>query len=90
MGGSQAKLHSVLLTACFSPPGLCVFHPFDIRQVYISGHGGNEFMKFQDTEELMAQVGVCGCGFVWGLGLLGSVGLAESYEARLAGILQSV
>lgn len=26
-------------------------------QVYISGHGGNEFMKFQDTEELMAQVG---------------------------------
>ena len=28
-------------------------------QVYISGHGGNEFMKFQDTEELMAQVCVC-------------------------------
>jgi hypothetical protein len=27
-------------------------------QVYISGHGGNEFMKFQDTEELMAQVGL--------------------------------
>jgi len=24
-------------------------------QVYISGHGGNEFMKFQDTAELMAQ-----------------------------------
>eukprot|EP00878_Enallax_costatus_P031621 GHUV01034585.1.p1 GENE.GHUV01034585.1~~GHUV01034585.1.p1 ORF type:complete len:404 (+),score=96.46 GHUV01034585.1:190-1401(+) len=23
--------------------------------VYISGHGGNEFMKFQDTQELMAQ-----------------------------------
>lgn len=22
--------------------------------VYISGHGGNEFMKFQDSEELMA------------------------------------
>jgi hypothetical protein len=27
-----------------------------VPQVYISGHGGNEFMKFQDTEELMAQV----------------------------------
>lgn len=27
-----------------------------LPQVYISGHGGNEFMKFQDTEELMAQV----------------------------------
>jgi glycosylphosphatidylinositol transamidase (GPIT) subunit GPI8 len=26
--------------------------------VYISGHGGNEFMKFQDVEELMAQVGL--------------------------------
>ena len=24
------------------------------KQVYLSGHGGNEFMKFQDTQELMA------------------------------------
>ncbi len=23
-------------------------------KVYISGHGGNEFMKFQDTQELLA------------------------------------
>ena len=25
------------------------------EQIYISGHGGNEFMKFQDVEDLMAQ-----------------------------------
>lgn len=23
--------------------------------IYLTGHGGNEFLKFQDTEELMAQ-----------------------------------
>jgi phosphatidylinositol glycan class K len=26
-----------------------------VVQVYLTGHGGNEFLKFQDTEELMAQ-----------------------------------
>jgi hypothetical protein len=25
--------------------------------VYLTGHGGNKFLKFQDVEELMAQVG---------------------------------
>jgi hypothetical protein len=36
------------------PPHPPPTHPGELLQVYISGHGGNEFMKFQDTEELMA------------------------------------
>lgn len=26
--------------------------------VYLAGHGGDDFMKFQDQEEIMGQVGV--------------------------------
>jgi hypothetical protein len=42
-----------------SPPG---------TQVYLAGHGGNEFMKFQDQEELMAADVADAVAQMWGAG----------------------
>jgi hypothetical protein len=52
------------------PPSQINPYPTPPPKVFITGHGGNEFMKFQDQQELMAadvadalaQVRACGGG----------------------------
>ena len=50
--------------------------------VYLAGHGGDDFMKFQDQEEIMGQVGGHrvqpgrGCGIVTRFGSAAGKGVA--------------